>query len=97
MRDPYLILGIGREADDETVHAAYLAAVKACPPERDPERFEALRQAYEAIRTERHRLAHECLDTAPAGALDLLERAAPVTGPGRPDAEAFRALLRGDG
>ncbi len=97
MYDPYLILGIGREADDEAVHAAYLTAIKACPPEHDPERFEALRQAYEAIRTERHRLAHAYLDTTPAGALDLLERAAPVTGPGQPDAGTFRALLRGDG
>lgn len=94
MRDPYLILGIRRDAGDKTVHSAYLAAVKSCPPERDPERFEALRRAYESIRTERDRLAQELFDTTPASALDLLEQAAPAEAPGRPDIETLRALLK---
>ncbi|ABM60937.1 heat shock protein DnaJ domain-containing protein [Halorhodospira halophila] len=97
--DPYLCLGVARDAEDETIHGAYLAAVRGCPPERDPRRFEALRQAYQAIRTERMRLAHDLFDTLPATALDILDRAAPAHPPGRPDEESFRAVLgqRGEG
>ncbi len=95
MQDPYLLLGADRQADDEAIHAAYLEAIKACPPERAPEHFEALRQAYEAIRTQRRRLARELFDTTPAGALDILEQAAPRRPPGRPDIADFQALLRG--
>ncbi|MBK5935513.1 MAG: molecular chaperone DnaJ [Halorhodospira halophila] len=91
--DPYLCLGVERDADDAAIHAAYLAAVRACPPERDARRFEALRQAYQAIRTERLRLAQELFDTRPATAIDLLDRAAPTEAPGRPDEETFRAVL----
>lgn len=51
MSDPYLILGMTPDGDDAAVRAAYLAAVAACPPERDPGRFEAVRAAYEALGT----------------------------------------------
>ncbi len=97
MTDPYLVLGVSAEADDATIHAAYLRAVKACPPERDLHRFEAVRSAYEAIRTLKDRLAHELFDTTPPTVSDLLQRATPLETPGRPDAALFAVLLRGDG
>ncbi len=96
MSDPYSILGVADDADDAAIHAAYLAAIKACPPERDPGRFEAVRVAYEAIRTRRDRLAHELFDISPPGPDEILDRAAPVGAPRRPGAELFAALLRGD-
>lgn len=96
MTDPFLILGVSPEADDATIHAAYLKAVKACPPERDLRRFEAIRSAYEATRTRKDRLAHELFDTTPPTVFDLLERATPLETPGRPDAGLFAALLRGE-
>ncbi len=95
--DPYLCLGVERDADDSTIHAAYLAGVRACPPERDPHRFEALRQAYEAIRTERRRVAQELFDSRPPSTLDLLDRAAPARAPGRPDEATLRAVLKPGG
>lgn len=95
MSDPYLILGLARDADDETVHAAYLRAVKACPPERDPQRFEVLRAAYEALRTRRERLAHDLFDVTPPTLSDVLDKAAPVGEPRRPGREVVNALLRG--
>jgi len=58
MNDPYLILGVPDNADDQAIEAAYLAGIRACPPDRDPVRFEALRGAYEKIHSRRHRLAH---------------------------------------
>jgi curved DNA-binding protein CbpA len=95
MPDPYLTLGVPREADDAAVHAAYLAAVRSCPPDRDPQRFDAVRKAYEAIRTRRDRLAYDLFDHTPPEPLDILDLAAPVQGPGRPDLALFQALLRG--
>jgi len=95
MSDPYLTLGVPEDADDTAIHAAYLAAVKACPPERDLKRFEAVRSAYEAIRTRKDRLAHELFDTSAPSASELLDRAAPVGAPGRPAPALFAALLRG--
>lgn len=95
MSDPYLILGVPPDADDATVHAAYLAAVKACPPEWDPQRFAAVRHAYDALRTRRDRLAHELFDRSAPTVQELLDRAAPVGPPGRPSAALLTALLRG--
>lgn len=94
--DPYLVLGIDGDADDETVHAAYLAAIRACPPESDAERFAAVRRAYEALCTERDRLARELLDPTPPSDRDLLDRAAPRTEPERPAVADIQAVLRGE-
>ncbi len=94
MRDPYLTLGIPLDATDEAVHAAYLAAIKACPPERDPRRFDAVRQAYETLRTQRDRLAWELFDISLPHPQDILDRAAPPGEPGRPTLAQFQALLR---
>lgn len=96
MSDPYLTLGVGADADDDAIHNAYLEAIKTCPPERDPQRFEALRSAYESIRGRRDRLAHELFDTEPPSNAELLDRAAPLQAPRRPAATLFAALLRGE-
>jgi curved DNA-binding protein CbpA len=96
MTDPYLVLGVSEDADDAAIHAAYLAAIKACPPERDARRFEAIRTAYQSIRTPKDRLAHELFDATPPGPLDVLDRASPVGAPQRPDAALFAVLLRGE-
>lgn len=96
MSDPYLTLGIPPDADDATVHAAYLAAVKACPPERNPRRFQVVRAAYEALRTRRARLAHALFDQTPPTLAVVLDKVAPVGPPARPARALFDALLRGD-
>ncbi len=96
MRDPYLILGVSDDADDAAIEAAYLEGIKRCPPERDAERFQALRLAYEALRTRRDRLARELFDASPPGPADILDRAAPIGSTCRPDPALFAALLRGD-
>jgi curved DNA-binding protein CbpA len=95
MSDPYLILGIAPDADDEAVHAAYLRGVKSCPPERDPQRFQALRAAYESLRTRRDRLAQSLFDKTPPTLADLLERAGPLGAPRRPERALLTALLKG--
>lgn len=97
MSDPYLVLGVASDADDAVVHAAYLAAIKACPPERDLQRFQAVRAAYELIRTRKDRLTHELFDTSPPTVTELLDRAEPLQQPAdRPGQALFAALLRGE-
>jgi curved DNA-binding protein CbpA len=97
MRDPYLILGLGADADDAAVERAYHDGIRRCPPERDATRFAALRAAYEQLRTRRDRLAYDLFDTTPPDAEDVLERAAPAAAPARPEQALLEALLRGDG
>lgn len=86
MTDPYVTLGVSPDADDATIRAAYLAAVRACPPERDAARFERVRAAFEAIGCAHARLAHELFDaTVPsppdvlAAVIDAPPGSAPVT------------------
>lgn len=94
MRDPYLILGLEPDTDDAAVVRAYHDAIRRCPPERDAERFSAIREAFEALRTERARLAYDLFDRTPVAPADILDRAAPVGAPRRPDAASVQALLR---
>jgi curved DNA-binding protein CbpA len=60
MIDPYRVLGVDLTAGDEAIRAAYLAAIRESPPERDRERFESVRTAYEAICNHRRRLHTSC-------------------------------------
>jgi len=55
--DPWKILGVPIEATEEEVRAAYLSKVKEHPPERSPEEFERIRDAYDALRDPRRRAA----------------------------------------
>lgn len=48
--DPHHILGISREAREEEIRAAYLRKVKEFPPDRAPQQFEKVRDAYETLR-----------------------------------------------
>lgn len=73
MTDPYRQLGVAETADDDTIRAAYLAAIRACPPERDRQRFEQVRAAYEAISTGPRRQAHALFDTTAPTLHDLAE------------------------
>ncbi|MCO5168713.1 MAG: J domain-containing protein [Planctomycetes bacterium] len=90
--DPYTVLGVSPGADEATVRAAYLAAVKAHPPDRDPAAFERVRDAYEALGDGRRRARHALFDVDPFAPLAELARGRPAprpyVGPG-----PWRALL----
>ncbi len=53
--DPREVLGVGPNASDEEIRAAYLRGVKEHPPERSPAAFERIRDAYEVLRDPRRR------------------------------------------
>ena len=95
MIDPYRVLGVTASADDETIRAAYLAAIRDCPPERDRERFERVRAAYEEISDLRRRVAHALFDVSEPSLDDLLAAISTDFQPGRPDERRLRRLLGG--
>ncbi len=49
------ILGVPAKASLEEIRAAYLRKVKEFPPDRSPEQFERIRDAYDMLRDPRHR------------------------------------------
>lgn len=53
--DPYAVLNVGPDVDDERVRAAYLVRLKQFPPDRSPVEFEQVRDAYELLRDRRRR------------------------------------------
>lgn len=54
---PYAVLGLDTElVSDEEVRNAYLERVRVHPPETDPDQFQIIHAAYEAIQTEQKRL-----------------------------------------
>ena len=91
MIDPYRILGVDLTAADETIRAAYLTAIRESPPERDRERFESVRTAYEAICNHRRRLAHTLFDHSLPSIDDLLSA---VSSDFAPQPPTERRLLR---
>jgi len=48
--DPFLILGLPREATEAEIRARYLELVKQFPPDRAPDKFREIRAAFEAAK-----------------------------------------------
>lgn len=70
--NPFATLGLDETADDAAVRAAYLAAVRAHPPDRDPDGFQRIREAYDAIRDENRRLDLRLFGPPPLDRLEAL-------------------------
>jgi DnaJ-class molecular chaperone len=92
--DPREVLGVASNAGEEDIRTAYLAKVKEYPPDRAPEEFEKIRDAFETLRDPRRRaramlLSHD----APGSLTALLDGTAPrreFVGP-----QLWREVLRG--
>lgn len=94
MNDAYQILGLDRDsASDDKVQAAWLAELHKHPPERDPEGFQRVRDAYEQIRTRRQRLAYALFHHVNPTASDLAARLLEPGPPRRPSADQIRRAL----
>ncbi len=50
-RDPYVVLGVERTSDEAAIKRAYFRLVREYPPEREPEKFQELRAAYDQVKT----------------------------------------------
>jgi len=72
MVDPYAVLGISPDSDDEAVRRRYLELVRQFPPERQPEKFAAIRQAYENLRDTTTRLRYRLFEAGKNDSLDAI-------------------------
>jgi curved DNA-binding protein CbpA len=69
--NPYLVLGVPVQADDQTIRRAYLEAIKQATPEKNPARFKAVSEAYERIKDESSRCKYELFHQESPGASPL--------------------------
>lgn len=78
-------LGVAPDAGPEEIRAAYLRKVQESPPERDPDAFERVRDAYRYLTDERRRFRARLLAGDPlasfASLLDARSPGRPFAGP----------------
>jgi curved DNA-binding protein CbpA len=72
MSDPYEVLGLPGDADDEAIRSRYLELVRQYSPEHYPERFAAVRAAYESLRDLDTRLRHKLFETGKRETIDAI-------------------------
>jgi curved DNA-binding protein CbpA len=62
MTDPYAVLGLPADCDDDAIRRRYLQLVREFSPEHHPEKFAAVRQAYESLRDLNTRLRYRLFE-----------------------------------
>jgi curved DNA-binding protein CbpA len=72
MADPYHVLQLPADSDDETIRRRYLELVRQFPPERHPEKFAAVREAYEKLRDLNTRLRYRLFEAGKNEHIDAI-------------------------
>jgi curved DNA-binding protein CbpA len=72
MADPYKVLGLEADSDDTAIRRRYLELVKQFPPEHHPEKFAAIRAAYESLRDLTTRVRHRLFESGKNESLDAI-------------------------
>ena len=72
MTDPYAVLGLPADSDDETIRRRYLELVKQFSPEHHPEKFADIRQAYESLRDLETRLRYRLFEAGRKESIDAI-------------------------
>jgi curved DNA-binding protein CbpA len=72
MTDPYEVLNLSPDSDDDTIRRRYLELVRQFPPERSPEKFAAIRQAYESLRDLTARLRYRLFEAGKKESVESL-------------------------
>ena len=93
LSNPFNVLGVAETADDAAIKKAYLQKVREYPPERAPERFQAIRTAYEAIKTRRDRLSYRLFEHETPDPARLVASALQIGARRRPTEQQLRQWL----
>ena len=72
MTEPHAVLGLPPDCDDETIRRRYLELVRQFSPEHHPERFAAIRAAYEQLRDLNTRLRYRLFEAGKNESVDAL-------------------------
>lgn len=70
MDDPHVVLDLPADADDEAIRRRYLELVRRFSPEHHPEKFAAIRAAYERLRDRNARVRYQLFE---AGRKETIE------------------------
>ena len=70
--DPYTVLGVPANADDAAIRSRYLELAREFPPEQQPQRFAAIRAAYDSLKDLDARVRHRLFPAGEADALDAI-------------------------
>src|ERR1700722_5182747 len=93
MSDPFETLGLSRTAGEEETRKRYLELVREFPPDRAPERFAAIRAAYDEVRDPVRRLEAQLLEVDTGDTLDAIAADPPARLPAPPARLPVDALL----
>ena len=72
MSDPYAVLGLPPDCDDEAIRRRYLELVKQFSPEHHPEKFAAVRRAYDSLRDLNTRLRYRLFEAGKNESVDAI-------------------------
>ncbi len=72
MSDPHQVLGLAPDADPAAIRRRYLELVREFPPDRAPERFAAIRAAFDRIRDPARDLHSRIFDWSTTDSLDVI-------------------------
>ena len=72
MSEPHAVLGLPPDCDDETIRRRYLELVRQFSPEHHPERFAAVRAAYEQLRDLNTRLRYRLFEAGKKDTIDAI-------------------------
>ena len=72
MDDPYAVFGLPPDSDDEQIRHRYLELVRQFPPEHAPEKFAAVRAAYESLKDLDTRLRHRLFEASKKESVEAL-------------------------
>jgi curved DNA-binding protein CbpA len=95
MNDPYAVLGLPPDSDDETIRRRYLELVRRYSPEHHPERFAAVRAAYDQLRDLDTRLHYRLFEAGEKETVDsIVEELACRSGRRRVSLKSLLAIVR---
>ena len=72
MSDPYAVLGLPMHAGEAEIRQRYLELVRQHPPDQAPERFAAIRAAYDEVRDPRRGLETRLFATSSSDSLEAI-------------------------
>lgn len=70
MADPYETLGVSPDVDEVALRKRYLELVRQHPPEKSPQKFAQIREAYEELRDPVERLRRQLFQVHSGETLD---------------------------
>jgi curved DNA-binding protein CbpA len=72
MTDPFEILGLPVDSDDDAIRRRYLELARQYSPEQHPEKFASIRQAYESLKDLDTRLRYRLFEAGKQESIDAL-------------------------